>query len=106
MPKVATLPSPDKDELDRALRQQKKAVKEQERREFLEKRDNLLKSIPSLPEYQPIIIEDRPVVSHLSSDIALTFYSIFSLIWTPAAWDMLCKNINLYAATQKSLYPD
>ncbi len=83
MAKIATLPTPDQGELDRALKQQRKVAKDQERKEKLDNLDKLLARIPPLSEYEPMIIEDRAAVSHLPSDIFLTSYSIFSLIWTP-----------------------
>lgn len=83
MARVATLPAPDIDELDRATKKQKREAQTKARKEKLEKRDILLQSIPPLPKYQPIIIKYRPAVSHLSSNIFFTPHAIFSLIWTP-----------------------
>ena len=80
MPQIATLPASDKDELDQALKQQKKATKTSERQAFLEKRDNLLQRIPPLPEYQLIVIKHRAAVSHLPSDLFLTPRTVFGLI--------------------------
>ena len=92
MPQIATLPAPDKDKLDRALRKQKQATKAKGRQEHLEKRDNLLQRIPPLPEYQPMIIEDCAAVSHLPSDLFFTPGTVFGLIWTTTVWEMLCTN--------------
>ena len=100
MAKLATLSESDKGKLDRALKQQRKAARNKERKEKLEKRDNLLARIPPLPEYEPMTIEDCVAVSHLPDDIEITPYSVFSLIWTSAVWDILCNNTNLYAFVQ------
>lgn len=105
MPQVATLPAPDKGELDRALKKQKQAAKATERKEHLEKRDNLLQRIPPLPHYEPMRIEYRAAVSHLPSDIFFTPYTMFSLIWTTTVWEMLCSNTNLYASAQSTSNP-
>ena len=80
MPQIATLPAPDRGELDRALKKQKQAAKATERQEHLEKRDNLLQRIPPLPQYEPMKIEYRAAVSHLPDDIFFTPYTVFSLI--------------------------
>ena len=99
MPQIATLPAPDKDKLDRALRKQKQATKAKGRQEHLEKRDNLLQRIPPLPEYQPMIIEDCAAVSHLPSDLFFTPGTVFGLIWTTTVWEMLCTNtLNIFVA--------
>ena len=45
MAQIITLPTPDKDELDAVLKEEKNATKSRARREFLEKRDNLLQRI-------------------------------------------------------------
>ena len=42
MAQITSLPSPDKDEIDSVLKEQKNAMKTGARREFLEKRDILL----------------------------------------------------------------
>ncbi len=105
MAKIATLSAPDKGELDRALKEQRKAVKEAEKKAKLEKLDNLLSRISSLSEYQSMIIEDRASVSYLSKDIKITSYSVFDLIWTITVWEGLCKNTNLYASAQEDLDP-
>ena len=105
MPQIATLPAPDRDELDSALKQQKKASKTKERQQFLEKRDNLLQRIPPLPEYQPMKIEYRAAVSHLPSDLFLTSRTVFGLIWTTTVWEILRDNTNLYASAQSSRDP-
>lgn len=102
---VATLPAPDKGELDRALKKQKQAAKATERKEHLEKRDNLLQRIPPLSHYEPMRIEYRAAVSHLPSDIFFTPYTMFSLIWTTTVWEMLCSNTNLYASAQSTSKP-
>ena len=47
-------------------------------------------------------IEYRAAVSHLPSDIGITPCTVFSLIWTTAVWDMLCRNTNLYASLQST----
>ena len=80
MPQIATLPAPDKGELDRALKKQKKEAQTRARKEKLEKRDNLLQSIPPLPEYQPMIIDYRAAVSHLPHDLFITPSTVFGLI--------------------------
>ena len=80
MSQVATLPAPDKGELDRALKKQKQAAKATERKEHLKKRDNLLQRISSLSHYKPIRIEYRAAVSYLPSNIFFTLYIMFSLI--------------------------
>lgn len=41
MPQIKTSPLPDRDELDRALKQQKKAAKARERQEYLYKSNSL-----------------------------------------------------------------
>ena len=108
MPQVATLPAPDRGELDQALKKQKSATKAKERQEHLTQRDNFLQRIPPLPEYQPMIIEDCTAVSHLPSDLSFTPSTVFGLIWTTTVWKMLCANTNLYATaqtTQKSQKP-
>ena len=102
MAKIATLPNPDKKELHEAQKQEKREARTKARKEKLDKRDNLLQSIPPLPEYQPMPIEYRAAVSHLPIDILLTPYTIFSLIWTSTVWNMFCINTNLYAAAQSS----
>lgn len=80
MAKIATLPTPDKEELDRAIKRQKRDAQTNAKKERLEQRDILLQSIPPLPEYQPIKIEYRAAVSYLPSDIEITPYTVFSLI--------------------------
>ena len=105
MPRIATLPTPDKNELDQALKQQKKSTKTSERQVFLEKRDNLLQRIPLLPEYQSMVIEYRAAVSHLPSDLFLTPRTVFGLIWTTTVWEILRDNTNLYASAQSSRDP-
>lgn len=105
MPQIKTLPVPDKDELDRALKQQKKEAKSRERQAFLEKRDDLLQRIPPLPEYEPMKIEYRPAVNHLPSDLLPTPRTLFSLIWTTTVWEMLRDNTNLYTRSQVNLNP-
>lgn len=82
MAHVATLPVPDVDELDAALKLQKNAAKSSVRRDFLEKRDSLLQRIPPLPEYQPMAIEYRAAVSHLPEGLFPTPRALLSLIWT------------------------
>lgn len=105
MPQIETLPFPDRDELDKALKQQKRVAKTGERQAFLEKRNDLLQRIPPLPEYQPIKIDYRAAVSHLPDDLALTPRTIFGLIWTITVWEMLRDNTNLYAKSQANLDP-
>ena len=105
MPQIETLPLPDRDELDQALKQQKRVAKTRERQQHLEKRDSLLQRIPPLPEYEPMRIEYRPAVSHLPSDLFLTSSTIFGLIWTTTVWEILRDNTNLYAKNQNSLDP-
>lgn len=105
MPQIETLPFPDRDELDKALKQQKRVAKTGERQAFLEKRNDLLQRIPPLPEYQPIKIDYRAAVSHLPDDLALTPRTIFGLIWTITVWEILRDNTNLYAKSQANLDP-
>ena len=102
MPQIATLPVPDKYELDQALKQQKKQAQTRERQAFLQKRDNLLQRIPPLPEYQPMAVEYRKAVNHLPDSILLTPRTVFGLIWTTTVWEMLRDNTNLYASAQPS----
>ena len=106
MAEVATLPTPDKGELAQALKRSKWEAQTEARKEKLEKRDKLLEDIPALSEYQRMKIEHRAAVNHLPRSLKVTSYSVFSLIWTPAIWDMLCANTNLYASQQSTLSPD
>ena len=80
MPQVATLPDPDRAELDKALKKQNREAQAKARKEKLKKRDTLLQDIPPLPDYQPIPIEYRPAVNHLPINMSYTPYTIFSLI--------------------------
>lgn len=105
MPQIDTLPLPDRDELDQALKQQKKATKARDRQEYLEKRDNLLQSIPPLPEYDPMKIEYRPAINHLPSGLLPSPRALFGLIWTTTVWEMLRDNTNLYARSQVNPNP-
>ncbi len=105
MAEINTLTRPYKEELDAVLKQQKKAEKDGERKQFLEKRDNLLSSIPPLPEYQPMEIEYRAAVSHLPSDIFFIPSTVFGFIWTMTVWEMLRDNTNLYASAQSNRDP-
>ena len=45
MAQIITLPTPDKDELDAVLKEEKNPTKSRARREFLEKRNNILQRI-------------------------------------------------------------
>ena len=105
MAKIATLPAPDKDELDWATKREKREAQTKAQREKLDKRDILLQSIPPLPEYQPMKIEDRAAVSHLPFDQGIIPYIVFSHVWTARVWEMLCENINLYASVQETIDP-
>lgn len=105
MAEIATLPAPDKGELAQALKRQKREARTEARKEKLEKRDKLLEDIPELSEYQSMEIPHRKAVSHLPEGLEITPYSVFSLIWTTAVWEMLCDNTNLYASQQSTLSP-
>ena len=80
MPQIATLPAPNRDKLDQALKKQKTVTKAKERVKFLKKRDNLLQRIPPLPKYQLMEIEYRVAISYLPNNIEITLYLVFSLI--------------------------
>ena len=80
MSQIAIISAPDKYELNQALKNQKKAVKDKKRDTHLKNLDNLLSRISSFSQYQSMEIKDRAAVTHLSKNIFFISNIVFDFI--------------------------